>query len=49
MEESLLICMMFRLYYKKQKVLAEKISFKVFFFKTTLNHKRLENRGRIKK
>lgn len=40
--------MMFRSYYKKQKVLAEKISFKVFF-KTTLNHKQLKNQGTIKK
>lgn len=30
MKESLPMCMMFRLYYKKQKVLAEKILFKVF-------------------
>lgn len=48
MKESLPMCMMFRLYYKKQKVLAEKISFKVFF-KTTLNHKQFEKRDRIKK
>lgn len=45
-KESLPMCMMFRLYYKKQKVLAEKISFKVFF-KTALNHKQFEKRDRI--